>query len=88
MASVSELLPAVGSSVEVLDEAVLERSASEVEVTTIEKVAVAPEAIVPRVAGDGGRSRARPWLGEAETKVTVAGRLSASVTPGRSGRRW
>ena len=55
----------------------------------IETVAEALEAIVRRSQVTVAVHEHVPWLGEAETKVTVAGRLSSRVTPRASrARRW
>ena len=76
------LLPVSGSGVDEVTDAVFERSASVDGVTLIVTVAEPPEAIVPSghvtgvVPGQGP-----PGLAVAETRLTVAGRLSVTDAP-------
>ena len=72
--SESELLPWLGSGVDDVTEAVLVMVPATVGRTTISTVAVTPFPIVPRlhvtIPPDSPHD---PWLGVAETKVTLGG---------------
>ena len=50
-------------------------------VTTIETVAFAVVVIVPRLQVITGLPLQFPWLGDDETRLTVAGSVSLTVTP-------
>jgi hypothetical protein len=80
--SESELLPsALGSGVDAVTEAELVISPATVGLTTMSSVAVAPLPIVPRlhvtIPPDSPHD---PWLAVAETKVTLGGSWSVTVT--------